>query len=150
MNALLLFTKQDNDSKDLFLHITKSEALRSNIYPLCVDSKDVLEIISSSTNVTIDIIPCILLRNQNNSISKFEGIVKIFQVLNDIESNSRNQNTKTSHTDIDDIIDVENVEEDFVEELAEELENSTPETIKITSPPITQPRVATKPTKQKM
>ena len=37
MNVLLLFSRKDNDSKDLFSYIVKSETLRQNIFPICGD-----------------------------------------------------------------------------------------------------------------
>lgn len=138
MNVLLLFSRKDNDSKDLFSYIAKSETLRQNIFPICVDSKDIFDILTTSTNIVIDNIPCLLLKNQNESISKFEGIVKIFEVLNQIESNANAQKQATLHTDITDLLDVEEEEEQ-----EEEFANSTPEKIKITSPPINTPRVTT-------
>jgi len=137
MNVLLLFSRKDNDSKDLFYYIAKSETLRQNIFPICVDSKDIFEILTTSTNIVIDNIPCLLLKNQDQSISKFEGIVKIFEVLNQIQSNANAQKQSTQlHTDLNDLLDVEEKEDQ-----EEEFANSTPEKIKITSPPINQPRV---------
>lgn len=140
MNVLLLFSRKDNDSKDLFSYISKSEALRSNIFPVCVDSKDIFDILSTSTNIVIDNIPCLLLKNPDLSISKFEGIVKIFEVLNEIESNASAQKQQSTqlHTDLNDLLDIEDDQPHEQEE--EEIANSTPEKIKITSPPINQPR----------
>jgi hypothetical protein len=133
MNVLLLFSRKDLDSKDLFSYISKSETLRQNIFPICVDSKDIFDILTSSTNIVIESIPCLLLKNPNQSISKFEGIVKIFEVLNEIQYNAESQqvSNESLHTDLNDLL----------EDVEEEKANSTPENIKITSPPINQPRV---------
>jgi len=113
--------------------IESSDVLRPVVKLVCVDSKQIKSIILSSKNIKINEIPCILvIDNNKGTVSKYEGDLIIDEFLQEVERNAI-QPTRL-FTDLNDIIDYDSGEE--IEECQDEEEdvNSTPETIKITSP----------------
>lgn len=147
---ILFFSKIDQESIMIGNEINKDAELRGIIQFVSVDSKPIHDIISTSKNVVIDYIPC-LLSVTEQSISKYEGGQKIMELLAGIKSNIQKQKAPlyTSLTEIN----LEPEEEQVAITLPAQpqqhsdgipRDNASPEKIKITSPVFTQPVVKKK------
>lgn len=147
---ILFFSKTDQQSMMIRNKIIKDADLKEIIQFVSVDSKPIHDIISTSKNVVIDHVPC-LLSVTEQSISKYEGSQKIMELLTEMKSNMQKQKAPvyTALTDIN----LDPVEEQEQEQEQEEVvtlptqmqssefprDNASPEKIKITSPVFTPP-----------
>ena len=128
--SVYLFSKSDQDSKEIFQYIAKTNYAKNHVTPLSVDSPEVYGIIESSTNINVENIPCLFV-TQGEQIFKYEGRDKIIEVINEMEKIYRPKSTQPSYTNLSDILNVEDTQK--------EEQNTKPENIKITSPPIGTP-----------
>jgi len=144
---ILFFSKIDQESMMVRNEVIKDAELRDIIQFVSVDSKPVHDIITTSKNVVIDHVPC-LLSVTEQSISKYEGGQKIMELLAEIKSNIVQQQKAPAYTSLTEI----NLEPEEEQEEATMIptqmqqqssgnprDNASPEKIKITSPVFEQP-----------
>ena len=140
---ILFFSKIDQESMMIRNEVHKDAQLREIIQFVSVDSKPIHDIITTSKNVVIDHVPC-LLSVTEQSISKYEGGQKIMDLLTELKSKIVQQKAPayTSLTEIN----LEPAEEEVT--LPAQMQqpsngiprdNASPEKIKITSPVFAQP-----------
>ena len=140
---ILFFSKIDQESMMIRNEVHKDAQLREIIQFVSVDSKPIHDIITTSKNVVIDHVPC-LLSVTEQSISKYEGGQKIMDLLTELKSKIVQQKAPayTSLTEIN----LEPAEEEVT--LPAQMQqpsngiprdNASPEKIKITSPVFEQP-----------
>ena len=149
---ILFVSKTDSESGMLHAEINQDVDLRTLIQFVFVDSKAIHDIISTSKNVIIERIPC-LLSITDQSISKYEGSNKILELLAEIKEDIQRQKTP-AYTSLSDInLDAEAEEEESVSLSTPMMQqqpsgvvrdNASPEKIKITSPPFIPPTVKKK------
>ena len=146
---ILFFSKIDQESMMIRNEISKDAELKDIVQFVSVDSKQVHDIISTSKNVIIDHVPC-LLSVTEQSISKYEGGQKIMELLAEIKSNIVQKQKTPAYTSLTEI-NLEPEEEPEDEEISMPIQmqqqsngsiprdNVSPEKIKITSPVFAQP-----------
>lgn len=153
---ILFVSKTDSESGMLHAEINQDVDLRTLIQFVFVDSKVIHDIISTSKNVIIERIPC-LLSITDQSISKYEGTNKILELLTEIKDDIQRQKTPayTSLSDINLDAEAAPAEEEESVSLSTPImqqqqpsgvvrDNASPEKIKITSPPFIPPTVKKK------
>ena len=128
MMMILFYSKIDPESTMILSIINQDADLKNIIKLVSIDSKQIHDIVSTSKNVVIDNIPCLLSLNEQ-SIFKYEGSQKIIEVFDELKRNIQKQKAP-AYTSLIDI----NLEPEPILEQHQSTDNVSPEKIKITSP----------------
>ena len=132
---ILFYSKIDPESTMILSIINQDADLKNIIKLVSIDSKQIHDIVSTSKNVVIDNIPCLLSLNEQ-SIFKYEGSQKIIEVFDELKRNIQKQKAP-AYTSLIDI----NLEPEPILEQHQSTDNVSPEKIKITSPVFSHPKV---------
>ena len=135
MMMILFYSKIDPESTMILSIINQDADLKNIIKLVSIDSKQIHDIVSTSKNVVIDNIPCLLSLNEQ-SIFKYEGSHKIVEVFDELKRNIQKQKAP-AYTSLSDI----NLEPEPILEQHQSTDNVSPEKIKITSPVFSHPKV---------
>lgn len=147
MTITVFFSNLDNDCKRLSELIRNgNKSLSAIVKPICIDYKEIHDILTTSTNIRISMVPALLVENKNQielyeGNESFEYIEQVIENMNSKNSKTeKNEKTDISHLWINDSSDEQtlvNPPQIVMEEKvksAKDIENERAATIEITSP----------------
>jgi hypothetical protein len=80
---ILLYSNQDREFAERIESIKKNYELLRLLSPVCIDSNDIYNIITTSTNIEITEVPCVLDVADDN-MSMFEGLKKTNEYIDEL------------------------------------------------------------------
>lgn len=105
MTITIFFSNLDRDCIRLSDVIRNGyESLSKIIKPVCIDYKEIHDIVRTSTNIKISMVPTLLVEN-NNQIELYEGNDS-FEYIKQVIENIKSENSKTQKNEKTDISDL--------------------------------------------
>lgn len=105
MTITIFFSNFDGDCKRLSDLIRNgNNSLSKIIKPVCIDYKEIHDIITTSTNIKISTVPTLLVEN-NNQIELYEGN-ESFEYIEQVIENINSENSKPQKNEKTDISDL--------------------------------------------
>lgn len=129
MRITVFFSNYDEDCKVLFnLLKNGNKSLFTIINPICIDYKEIHDIVRTSTNIKISMVPTLLVEN-NNQIELYEGN-ESFEYIEQVIKNINSENSKTQKNEITDISDLWINDSEIEENLNKPGQKDKKETVK--------------------
>lgn len=96
---ILIYSNQDQEFSNRLKSIKKNYELMGILTPICIDCKDIINIIMTSTNIEVTEVPSILDVSDDN-ISMFEGLDKTNEYIDELLEHIDNEQPKVTQLDL--------------------------------------------------